>query len=54
MLTRFVLHTIWRNKGIALAALAYYLFSQVKKKQSENGATMQPASGGGRSSHRRR
>ena len=38
MLTRFVLNQAWKHKGLALAGLAFYLYSQGKKKQQENTA----------------
>jgi hypothetical protein len=46
MLTRFVLNSIWRNKGLALAALAYYLFAEGKKKESPNAEAVHSSSSG--------
>jgi len=38
MLTRFILNQAWKHKGLALAGLAFYLYSQGKKKQHEDTA----------------
>ena len=38
MMTRFILNQAWKHKGLALAGLAFYLYSQGKKKQEENTA----------------
>jgi hypothetical protein len=38
MLTRFVLNQAWKHKGLALAGLAFYLYSQGKKKPKQDTA----------------
>jgi len=44
MLTRFVLNQAWKHKGLALAGLAFYLYSQGKKKQTESTAPVHSSS----------
>ena len=43
MMTRFILNQAWKHKGLALAGLAFYLYSQGKKKE-ENTAPVRSSS----------
>jgi hypothetical protein len=44
MMTRFILNQAWKHKGLALAGLAFYLYSQGKKKQEERTAPVTSSS----------